>query len=74
MFLKSRELMEKLSPTTRFSNEHFPFSAHRLIDINGHICRALRISFVGEMGNFFSVSKEKNPFPACRANSPNDNY
>ncbi|XP_046441775.1 sarcosine dehydrogenase, mitochondrial-like isoform X2 [Daphnia pulex] len=47
---KSRELMEKLSPATRFANENFPFSAHKLIEINGHICRALRISFVGEMG------------------------
>jgi glycine cleavage system aminomethyltransferase T len=44
--------MEKLSPATRFANENFPFSAHKLIEINGHIGRALRISFVGEMGNF----------------------
>ena len=42
--------MEKLSPSSRFSNEDFPFSAHKLVDINGHVCRALRISFVGEMG------------------------
>lgn len=47
---KSLELMGKLSPTTRFTNEDFPFSTHKLIDIKGHICRALRISFVGEMG------------------------
>lgn len=47
---KSRELMGKLSPETSFSNEDFPFSTHRLIRVNGHLCRALRISFVGEMG------------------------
>ncbi len=61
-FFLSRELMEKLSPTTRFANENFPFSAHKLIEINGHICRALRISFVGEMGNF----QWNNLFPARR--------
>nr|CAG4641459.1 EOG090X014D [Eurycercus lamellatus] len=47
---KSRQLLEKLSPKSRFTNEDFPFSSHRLIDIGGHVCRALRISFVGEMG------------------------
>nr|CAG4648492.1 EOG090X014D [Polyphemus pediculus] len=47
---KSRELMQKLSPDSEFSNQEFPFSTHRLIDIRGRVCRAMRISFVGEMG------------------------
>lgn len=59
-FFLSLELMGKLSPTTRFTNEDFPFSTHKLIDIKGHICRALRISFVGEMGKNLFI----NPFPS----------
>lgn len=47
---RSRELLQKLCPDSRFTNEDFPFSAHRLVNVGGHICRALRISFVGEMG------------------------
>jgi sarcosine dehydrogenase len=42
--------LEKLSPGTSFSNEQFPFSTHRLIDVGGRVVRALRVSFVGELG------------------------
>lgn len=51
--------MEKLSPGTGFSNENFPFSTHKLIDIKGHLCRALRISFVGELGKFFNKNEKE---------------
>jgi len=42
--------LEKPSPGTSFSNEKFPFSTHRLIDVGGRVVRALRVSFVGELG------------------------
>lgn len=47
---KSRDLFEKLCVRSRFSNEAFPFSTHQIVNVGGHDCRALRISFVGEMG------------------------
>jgi len=47
---RSRDLLQKLCPDTDFSNGSFPFSSHQLVEIQGHLCRALRISFVGEMG------------------------
>nr|CAG4649939.1 EOG090X014D [Sida crystallina] len=46
----SRAILQKVSPATSFSNEDFAFSTHRLIDVGGHCVRALRISFVGELG------------------------
>ena len=49
--IHSRQLLEKLSPKSHFTNDEFPFSTHKLIEIQGHVCRAMRISFVGEMGN-----------------------
>ena len=42
-------MLQQLSDTD-FSNDAFPFSTHKVIKINGHECRALRLSFVGELG------------------------
>nr|CAG4644567.1 EOG090X014D [Leptodora kindtii] len=47
---KSRDILQELCPATSFTNEHFPFSTTQLININGNVVRALRISFVGELG------------------------
>nr|CAG4640629.1 EOG090X014D [Eulimnadia texana] len=47
---KSRAILEAVSPGTDFSNERFPFSTHRLVNVSGHQCRAMRVSFVGELG------------------------
>lgn len=59
----SRDLLQSLTQTD-LSNEAFPFSTHQILEVAGHKLRALRVSFVGEMGessrlwcfcaNFFS--------------------
>ena len=45
----SRQLLEELSGED-LSNENFPFSTHKVLNIAGHKVRALRLTFVGEMG------------------------
>ena len=40
------------------SNESFPFSTHKIINIAGHKLRALRLTFVGEMGWELHIPKE----------------
>lgn len=47
---KSRELLEALSPDADFSNDAFPFATHKIVTIAGHEVRAVRLTFVGEMG------------------------
>lgn len=47
--LFSRELLQCLT-SADLSNEAFPFSTHKVINVAGHDCRALRITFVGELG------------------------
>jgi len=46
---KSRLIMEKLT-NEKLDNSSFPFSTHKMINIAGHPVRALRVSFVGELG------------------------
>ncbi|XP_071548402.1 sarcosine dehydrogenase, mitochondrial [Panulirus ornatus] len=46
----SRAILQQLTDNEDFSNESFPFSTHKIITIAGHRVRALRLSFVGEMG------------------------
>ena len=46
---KSRSLLEEISGED-LSNAEFPFASHKVIEINGHKVRALRLTFVGEMG------------------------
>lgn len=45
----SRDLLQELLDTD-LSNESFPFSTHKLVKAAGHEVRAMRLSFVGEMG------------------------
>ena len=40
------------------SNEAFPFSSHKVISIAGHKVRALRLTFVGELGWELHIPKE----------------
>lgn len=42
------------------SNEAFPFSTHQLVRAAGHLVRAMRLSFVGELGWELHI-----PRPAC---------
>ena len=45
----SRELLQSLT-SADLSNESFPFSTHKVINVAGHNCRAIRLTFVGELG------------------------
>ncbi|OQR72838.1 sarcosine dehydrogenase [Tropilaelaps mercedesae] len=45
----SRELLQALTPAD-LSDTAFPFSTHRMIDFAGHPVRAIRLTFVGELG------------------------
>ncbi|KAA0201281.1 hypothetical protein HAZT_HAZT002650 [Hyalella azteca] len=53
---KSRSLLSSLT-SADLSNEYFPFSSHRIIEVAGHKVRALRVSFVGELGWELHVPK-----------------
>ncbi|XP_057317314.1 sarcosine dehydrogenase, mitochondrial-like [Hydractinia symbiolongicarpus] len=45
----SRALLEEITGED-LSNDSFPFSTHKVVTIAGHKLRALRLTFVGEMG------------------------
>lgn len=45
----SREILQKLT-NADLSDEAFPFSTSQLISVGGHVVRALRLTFVGELG------------------------
>ena len=46
---KSRTILESLTDAD-LSNESFPFSSNRVINVCGKMVLALRVSFVGELG------------------------
>eukprot|EP00794_Sanderia_malayensis_P015715 gene15715-17300_t len=54
---KSRQLLEELSGAS-LSNEDFPFSTHQALTIAGHEVRALRLTFVGELGWELHIPKD----------------
>jgi len=45
----ARDILAKLTDTD-LSNSSFPFSTNKMIEVAGHRVRALRVSFVGELG------------------------
>ena len=47
---KARDLMQKVSPSTDFSNESFPWLSAKKIDVNLAPSIAMRMNFVGELG------------------------
>jgi 4-methylaminobutanoate oxidase (formaldehyde-forming) len=47
---QSRQLLQKVSPRTDFSNESFPFGTSKIIEIGYAQVRASRITYVGELG------------------------
>jgi len=46
---RSREILSRLT-NTPLDNSSFPFSTNKMITVAGHRVRALRVSFVGELG------------------------
>ncbi|XP_077354216.1 sarcosine dehydrogenase, mitochondrial [Festucalex cinctus] len=53
---KSREVLQEVLDTD-LSNEAFPFSTHKVVNAAGHQVRAMRLSFVGELGWELHVPK-----------------
>ncbi|XP_078082261.1 sarcosine dehydrogenase, mitochondrial [Mustelus asterias] len=54
---KSRSVLEEVLDTD-LSNEAFPFSTHQVVKAAGHSVRAMRLSFVGELGWELHVPRE----------------
>ncbi|XP_077478236.1 sarcosine dehydrogenase, mitochondrial [Stigmatopora argus] len=54
---KSREVLQEVLDTD-LSNEAFPFSTHKVVNAAGHQVRAMRLSFVGELGWELHIPKE----------------
>jgi glycine cleavage system aminomethyltransferase T/glycine/D-amino acid oxidase-like deaminating enzyme len=57
---RSRDLLGELT-TTDLSNEGFPFGTARDIEVAGHAVRALRLTYVGELGWELYVPWEEAP-------------
>ena len=47
----SRDILQQLTQDD-LGDSSFPFASHRIITLAGHTLRALRLSFVGELGEF----------------------
>lgn len=63
---KSRQILSLISKDTDFSNEVFPPNSAAIIKIQGqqgeeYRVRALRVSFVGELGYELHIPKESCP-------------
>lgn len=56
----SRKLLERVSDTD-FSNEAFPFGTSQLIEIAGIKLRAIRLTYVGELGWELHLSSDNAP-------------
>uniref|UniRef100_A0A8D3BLU5 Sarcosine dehydrogenase, mitochondrial n=1 Tax=Scophthalmus maximus TaxID=52904 RepID=A0A8D3BLU5_SCOMX len=54
---KSREVLQEVLDTD-LSNESFPFSTHKVVNAAGHQVRAMRLSFVGELGWELHIPKD----------------
>ncbi|XP_078406384.1 sarcosine dehydrogenase, mitochondrial isoform X1 [Cetorhinus maximus] len=54
---KSRSVLQEVLDAD-LSNEAFPFSTHQIVKAAGHTVRAMRLSFVGELGWELHVPRE----------------
>ncbi|KAI5099466.1 sarcosine dehydrogenase, mitochondrial, partial [Silurus meridionalis] len=54
---KSRDLLKEVVDAD-LSNEAFPFSTHKIVTAAGHKVRAMRLSFVGELGWELHIPKD----------------
>ncbi|XP_043543238.1 sarcosine dehydrogenase, mitochondrial-like [Chiloscyllium plagiosum] len=55
--IHSRSVLQEVLDTD-LSNEAFPFSTHQVVKAAGHTVRAMRLSFVGELGWELHVPRE----------------
>lgn len=53
----SRAILQEVLDTD-LSNEAFPFSTHKVVRAAGHLVRAMRLSFVGELGWELHIPKQ----------------
>ncbi|MFK5972225.1 MAG: FAD-dependent oxidoreductase [Flavobacteriaceae bacterium] len=53
----ARRVLNKIS-SDDLNNASFPFATHKEIKLNGHLVRALRVTFVGELGWELHIPKE----------------
>uniref|UniRef100_A0A1Y1MDL9 Sarcosine dehydrogenase, mitochondrial n=1 Tax=Photinus pyralis TaxID=7054 RepID=A0A1Y1MDL9_PHOPY len=56
---KSREILQAITESP-ITNEKLPYGMSDIITVNGHTCRILRISFVGELGYELHI-----PYSSC---------
>ncbi|KAF5294011.1 hypothetical protein FQA39_LY13565 [Lamprigera yunnana] len=56
---KSREILQAITESP-ITDEKLPHGMSDIIDINGHICRVLRVSFIGELGYELHI-----PYESC---------
>ncbi|KAK4886911.1 hypothetical protein RN001_003182 [Aquatica leii] len=56
---KSREILQSITEAP-ITDEKLPFGMSDIIHINGHICRVLRMSFIGELGYELHI-----PYASC---------
>ncbi|KAF5292544.1 hypothetical protein FQR65_LT01690 [Abscondita terminalis] len=56
---KSREILQSITESP-ITDEKLPFMMSDIIHINGHICRVLRMSFIGELGYELHI-----PYASC---------
>ena len=66
-----RELRERLAPAADLSDAAFPFSTHRLLAVAG--CdgvRAVRITFMGELGWELHVPREEHRQHGAKGGRP----
>ncbi|XP_068608878.1 sarcosine dehydrogenase, mitochondrial-like [Brachionichthys hirsutus] len=54
---KSRDVLQELLDTD-LSNDAFPFFTHKVVNAAGHQVRAMRLSFVGELGWELHIPKD----------------
>uniref|UniRef100_H3D6P8 Sarcosine dehydrogenase, mitochondrial n=1 Tax=Tetraodon nigroviridis TaxID=99883 RepID=H3D6P8_TETNG len=54
---KSREVLQEVLDAD-LSNDAFPFSTHKVVSAAGHQVRAMRLSFVGELGWELHIPKD----------------
>merc|ERR1711973_598916 len=54
----ARHILEKLTDVP-LDNLSFPFSTNKMIEVAGHQVRALRVSFVGELGWELHIPSER---------------
>lgn len=57
IFLSSRDVLQALT-SSDLSNDSFPFGTSQVVQLAGHTLRAIRLTFVGELGWELHIPKD----------------